>query len=201
MFFPARRNVPALSIRFAPPVAFAQWSWAGSTPWAPPSRAINSDRVSGSHVPMGARVAENPAQITWQFLGAGNHRIYGQDPDALAWGPHIAEITAGASLPGLWADTNLEFGVPYEYGVRPTNATMPRRRGNLMAGIRVDRSQPRALAPDSGVDLDPTSESRPMQVLATTPSPGIETITIRAATSVEDAPGGRRLLCVRAAQP
>ncbi len=118
-----------------------EWTWSGSGSWNPPTSYRND--LPTELVPMDAVVTESPPAITLRFFRAGNYRIYRKDPFATTWGTHRATVEV-TSVPGTWTDTEVALGQLYEYGVGEDGArgTYPNYYGNVLAGIRVDRTQP-----------------------------------------------------------
>ena len=124
-----------------PGAAFsAPWVYSGSGNWTPPSSNLLG--LDPGDVPMDAKVFENPARIDLRIFKAGTYRIYRKDPASTTWGAHVAEFTA-ASAPSVWSDTNIVVGQIYEYGIGSTTTTKPNQFGNVLAGIKFDRTQAR----------------------------------------------------------
>jgi len=118
----------------------APWTWSGSGTWSPP-RANLLD-IPINEVPMDAKVQEDPARIDLRFFRAGTYKLYRKDPATIAWGSEIATVTV-TTIPTIWSDTNVVAGAIYEYGIGATTATKPNYFGNVLAGIKVDRTLPR----------------------------------------------------------
>ena len=124
-----------------PGAAFsAPWVYSGSGNWTPPSSNLLG--LDPGDVPMDAKVFESPARIDLRVFKAGTYRIYRKDPASTTWGAHVAEFTA-ASAPSVWSDTNIVVGQIYEYGIGSTTTTKPNQFGNVLAGIKFDRTQAR----------------------------------------------------------
>ena len=118
----------------------APWVYSGSGNWTPPSSNLLT--LATGDVPMDAKVFESPARIDLRIFKAGTYRIYRKDPASTTWGTHVAEFTAAAA-PSVWSDTNVVVGEIYEYGIGSTTTTKPNQFGNVLAGIRYDRTQAR----------------------------------------------------------
>ena len=133
---------PGLFFPWAAGTATAQeWTWSGSGAWNPPSSYFNA--FPTELVPMDAVVTESPPSITLRFFRAGEYRIYRKGPFDTTWGAHRATVTV-SSAPTTWTDTGVVAGELYEYGVGEAGArgTRPNYYGNVLAGIRVDRTLP-----------------------------------------------------------
>jgi len=153
-------NLPALkwslfaslvvsSLSAAPP-----WSYSGNGPWSPPTAALsNVYDPPDAVIPMEAIVSESPAQITLKIYSSttpssgnntnvsGTYDIFRKAPDAGSWGAPIGTVTVGTVI-ATWDDTNVTVGQMYEYGLANTGTTVM-KFGNVLAGIKVDRTQPR----------------------------------------------------------
>jgi hypothetical protein len=126
---------------WAPP-----WTWSGNGTWSPPS--ANLLGIPTDEVPMDAKVYESPARIDLRFFKAGTYKLYRKNPATTAWGAEIATVTVTA-VPTTWSDTNVVEGEVYEYGIGattrmvngvPVPETKPNYFGNVLAGIKVDRT-------------------------------------------------------------
>ncbi len=134
-----RRPIAALLLAAAGSVYAQEWIWSGSGAWNPPSSYLNS--LPSDLVPMDAVVSENPPSITLRIFRAGEYRIYRKGPFDTVWGSHRATISV-TSVPTTWTDTDVVAGQLYEYGIGRNTHSYPSYYGNVLAGIRVDRTQP-----------------------------------------------------------
>ncbi len=102
---------------------------------------------------MEAIVSEVPPQITLKIYSAptaasghnpniaGTYDVFRKTPEATSWGAPMATITLGTDV-FSWTDTNVSVGQVYEYGLAATGTTAF-KFGNVLAGIKADRTQPR----------------------------------------------------------
>ncbi len=139
----------AASATAAPP-----WRYSGSGPWSPPTAALSNvyDPPDGV-IPLEAIVSESPLQITLKIYSSttpssgnntnvsGTYDIFRKAPDASSWGTPIGTVTVGTAI-ATWDDTNVTVGQMYEYGLANAGTTVM-KFGNVLAGIKVDRTQPR----------------------------------------------------------
>ena len=140
------------SAHAAPP-----WVYSGSGPWTPPSGTIgNVYPPNGVAFPMEAVVSESPPQITLRiFSGAanltanaynpdltGSYDVFRKAPNATTWTKvNAAPVAVGTTL-ATWTDTNVNVGELYEYALATAGTTV-KRYGFLLAGIKVDQTQPK----------------------------------------------------------
>lgn len=129
----------AVGLGMASAATAQEWIWSGSGAWNPPSSYLNA--LPTELVPMDAVVSETPPSITLRIFRAGTYRVYRKGPFETTWGAHRATVEA-TSAPTTWTDTDVVAGELYEYGVGSDRNTYPNYYGNVLAGIRVDRTQP-----------------------------------------------------------
>ncbi|MDX2081897.1 MAG: LamG-like jellyroll fold domain-containing protein [Terrimicrobiaceae bacterium] len=91
---------------------------------------------------MEAKALEQPARIELRIFRTGTFTIFRKAPDATSWGSPVTTVTA-STAPTTWTDSDVETGVMYEYGVGLETSTFPELHGNVLAGIKVDRTLPR----------------------------------------------------------
>jgi hypothetical protein len=116
----------------------APWTWTGTGTWAPPSSNLLS--VGGNEVPMDAKVYESPTpRIDLRFYQSQVFKVYRKHPSAASWGSSIATVTV-TGKPTIWSDTNVVEGELYEYGIGSSTGTTANYFGNVIAGIKVDRT-------------------------------------------------------------
>ncbi len=128
--------------------------YPGSGVWNPPS-ANGSDYVgTGYAIPMDAIVSETPAEISVRIfhhpvndLGKTFY-LFRKDPFVVVGGWSLVGSVVAGESPTSIADTNVTVGQLYEYGLgievggNPPAQPSQSIRGNLLAGIKVDRTLP-----------------------------------------------------------
>lgn len=130
------------------------WSYSGTGPWTPPTADLSNVYDPPDAVfPMEAIASESPLQITLKLYSAptpssgvntnvsGTYDIFRKAPEAASWGAPIGTVTVGTAI-ATWVDVNVTVGQMYEYGLAGTGTTVM-KFGNVLAGIKVDRTQPR----------------------------------------------------------
>lgn len=128
--------------------------YTGTGVWNP-STANGSGFVGTNHaIPMDATVSENPPRINVRiFHHAVNDLgktfyLFRKGPFANSNGWSLVGSVVAGQNPATIADTNVTVGQLYEYGLGiPVGANLPTQpsqsiRGNLLAGIKVDRTLP-----------------------------------------------------------
>jgi PKD repeat protein len=154
VFSAIRWVVAAVAVSFFLPFSASGvlWRYSGTGAWNPASSYLsNLNSPGGSAVPMEAIVSESTAQITLKIYSAptnsgsynpnlsGTYDVFRKDPDAKSWGAPVGTVTVGTNIT-TWVDSSVVEGQLYEYGLAPAG-TKTFRFGNVLAGIKVDRTQ------------------------------------------------------------
>lgn len=155
-FFVIRRILSlAAAVAFLPSVVCgALWSYSGTGAWNPSSSYLGNQNPppGAAAMPIEAVVSESPAQITLKIYSAptnsnynpdlsGTYDVFRKNPDAKVWGAPVGSVTVGTNI-AVWVDSDVVEGQMYEYGLAPSGTTTF-RFGNVLAGIKVDRTQPK----------------------------------------------------------
>lgn len=122
-------------------------TWNGG--WPPPAGSYNSG--ADHNLPVSVTVQESPPSITLTLHrpgqsiptgpNGGGYYIYRKLRDGTAWGDPIGAVAAGGTS---FVDNNVSVGVAYEYKVAiPTYSPLGASANAIIAGIRVDRTEPR----------------------------------------------------------
>lgn len=131
--------VPAL------PAAIGTWNGG----WPPPAGSYNSS--SDNNLPVSVTVQESPPSITLTMHrpgqsipsgpNGGGYYVYRKLRDGSSWGDPIGAVAPGGTS---FVDNNVSVGVAYEYKVAiPTYSPLGASANAIIAGIRVDRTEPR----------------------------------------------------------
>ena len=122
-------------------------TWNGG--WPPPAGSYNSS--NDNNLPLSATVQESPPSITLTMHrpgqsipsgpNGGGYYVYRKLRDGTSWGSAIGSVAPGGTS---FVDTNVSVGVAYEYKVAiPTYSPFGASANAIIAGIRVDRTEPR----------------------------------------------------------
>jgi PKD repeat protein len=142
---------------FLPSVAHGVlWRYSGAGAWNPSTSYLgNQYDPREKAVPMEAVVSESPAQITLKvYSGAGttnlslynvnvsgSYDIYRKTPESPGCGTMVGTVAVDTNI-ATWVDTNVVVGQVYEYSLAYTG-TKQFVFGNLLAGIKADRTLPK----------------------------------------------------------
>ena len=117
-------------------LAAPPWNFTNQSPTWPPPTGHMSFVTS---IPLEARAVESPVGIELRFFVAGTYAIFRKLEGTSDWGTAIATgVNVGPG--GNWTDSTIVQGTMYDYRV---TLASPNRAGYVLAGVKVDQTQPR----------------------------------------------------------